>query len=115
MMLAVPVIVMIVSMVAVIVGVMMRVLMRMLFFTVDVFVRVIMAVLKMNIELGSCDRSSLLLRDVQMKFIQSELLQFRSQRVRINADVNHCANEHVTADAAEDVEVKYFHGSLMEP
>jgi hypothetical protein len=29
--------------------------------------------------------------------------------VRVRAQINHCADEHVAADAAEDVEVKCFH------
>ena len=54
-------------------------------------------------------------RDVQMEFIQPQLLQFMRERGRVHAKIEHGTDEHVAAEAAEDVEVKSFHGSFMEP
>ena len=49
---------------------------------------------------------------MQVIIIQLELAEFAPQFVRIHAEVNQRADEHVAADAAENVEVKGFHIDL---
>ena len=44
-----------------------------------------------------------------MESVQLELFQFVGELVRGNSKVKHRTDEHVAADAAEDVEVKRFH------
>jgi hypothetical protein len=69
----------------------------------------LMFVSQMNIEFRAGDRAALLTRHVQVVAVQPELLQLVFQFVRIHSKIEHRADEHVAADAAEDVEVKRFH------
>jgi len=62
-----------------------------------------------HIELRPRNRSPLLPRNMQMIFAQSQLLQFVLEVVRVHTEVKHCANEHVAADTAEDIQIKSFH------
>jgi hypothetical protein len=64
---------------------------------------------EVDIELDAGDTLSFLLTDVQMKTGELELFLFARELVRVHAKVQERANKHVTADAAEDVEVKSFH------
>jgi hypothetical protein len=41
--------------------------------------------------------------------VEVELFQFVLELVRINAEIEHRADKHISADAAEDVEVEGFH------
>jgi hypothetical protein len=66
-------------------------------------------VCEMDVKLRAGNGSSFLPRHVQMIFVQTKFLQLMLERVRIHAEIQHRADEHVTADAAEDVEVKSFH------
>ena len=43
---------------------------------------------------------------------QTELLQFIFQAAKVHAQIQHGTNEHVAADAAEDVQIKRFHFSI---
>ena len=65
---------------------------------------------QMDIELHALDAGFLLARDVKMIAAEFQFLQLAFQFVRIRAEVNQRANQHVAADAAEDVEIKRFHG-----
>ena len=91
-----------------------------------VFVRVMMAVLvvfviatmpvlmvvvvrEMHIELDARDALAFILAEVQMEAVELELLQLAGEFVGVHAEVKQRADEHVTADAAEDVKIKSFH------
>ena len=46
---------------------------------------------------------------MEVAAVQSQLAQFGFQGVEINSEIKERANEHVAADAAEEVEVECFH------
>jgi hypothetical protein len=81
-----------------------------------VFVRMNMLVLvamfmrQVHVKLRARNRSSFLPRHMEVVFAQSQLLQLVLELVRIHAQVQHRANEHVTADAAKNIKVECFHG-----
>jgi len=81
---------------------------RMRFAAVRVRV-LIMFIRQMHIELGPGNRPTFLPRNVQMVFVQPQLLQLVFERMRVHAEIKHRADEHVAADAAENIEVKRFH------
>ena len=71
---------------------------------------------KMHVELDAGNALAFVLADVQVEAVELELLQFARELVRVHAEVKQRADEHVTADAAEDVEIKSFHlGSFRAP
>ena len=72
-------------------------------------VSVIMFVRQMHIELHSLNGGLVLARDVEVIAIELELAEFVFQLVRVHAQIDQRANEHVAADAAKDVEIKGFH------
>src|SRR5262245_31676664 len=71
-------------------------------------------VFEVDVELGAGDVRALLARHVEVITVEPELLQFVFKLMRVDAQVNQRTNEHVTADAAEDVEVKRFHGGRIQ-
>ena len=64
------------------------------------------------VELRPGDGATLLTRSVQVVVIQPELFQLVLQGLQVDTQVEHRAQEHVAADAAEQVEVKGFHGRM---
>ena len=66
----------------------------------------------MDIELHAVDAGFLFARDVKMIAVELQLLQLALQLARVRAQVNQRADEHVAADAAENVEIKCFHFSM---
>ena len=70
---------------------------------------VIAGVGQMDIKLHAGDAGIMFARDVEMIATEFQLLQLALQLARIRAEVNQRADEHVAADAAENVEVKRFH------
>jgi hypothetical protein len=64
---------------------------------------------QMNIKLHAGDAGFLFARDVKMIAAEFQLLQLALKPARIRAEVNQRADEHVAADAAENIEVKRFH------
>jgi hypothetical protein len=66
---------------------------------------------QMDVKLHAGDAGFLLARDVKMITAEFQLLQLALQLAVIHPEVNQCADEHVAADAAENVEVKRFHFS----
>ena len=70
---------------------------------------VVRGVGQMDIKLHAGDAGFLLARDVEMIAVEFQLLQLALQLARIRAEVNQRADEHVAADAAENVEIKRFH------
>ena len=64
---------------------------------------------KMDIKLHAGDAGFLSARDVKMITAELQLLQLALQLARIRAEVNQRTDEHVAADAAENIEIKRFH------
>ncbi len=68
---------------------------------------------QMDIEFGAGDLRALLARGVEMIAGCTELLQAVFELMKIHAEVDHCSDEHVAADAAENIEVKSLHQEWM--
>jgi hypothetical protein len=82
------------------------------FMSVRVLVSVVVAMRPVHVELHAFDGGLARAVDVQVPVLtERELAQFRFKFPGIHAEVDHRAEEHVAADAAEDVEVKGFHGA----
>src|SRR5688572_15588488 len=81
------------------------------FMSVLVFVMMFMVMLmrQMNVELHSFDLRFLFSRRVQVVAIKTQLFQFVFELVKFNAEIEHCADEHVATDAAKNIEIKCFH------
>ena len=77
---------------------------------VIVIVIVAMRVGQMHIELHAVDAGLLFALNMQVITVELEFLQLAFEFVRIHAKVEQRGNEHVTGDAAENIEVKRFHG-----
>ena len=77
----------------------------------SVSIMMFMGVGQMDIKLHALDAGFLLARDVEVVAAEFQLLQLTFQLVRIRAEVNQRADEHVAADAAEYIEIKRFHFS----
>ena len=77
---------------------------------VIVRVFVVMLVREVDIELHAGDGGLLAARNVEMIAVELEFLQFAFQPVGVHAEVEQRGDEHVAGDAAEEVEVKNFHG-----
>ena len=67
---------------------------------------------QMHLKLGAADPASILARDMQVETVQVQLRQFGFQHAGFKAQVQHGPQEHVAADAAEEVEVKGFHTQI---
>ena len=66
-------------------------------------------ILHMNIELGSGDVRALLARGVQVVTANAQLLQLVFQLMEVHAHIQQRTDEHVAADATEDIEIQRFH------
>jgi hypothetical protein len=73
--------------------------------------RVGVILFEMHVEFRPRDARPLPARHVEVIAIQTELRQLAFELFDVKAQVQHRADEHVTADAAEDIEVKSFHDS----
>jgi hypothetical protein len=62
-----------------------------------------------NIEFDTLNVELFGAASVEMVAVEVEFFKFTVERGWIHAQVNQRANEHVTADAAEDVEIQGFH------
>jgi hypothetical protein len=91
--------------VPVIVGMVMRV------FFVVIRPVVVMIGLQVDIELRPADAGSQSARHVEMIVGQTQLLKLLLQTVEIHSEVKQGPDEHVPADAAEDIEVERVHVS----
>ena len=67
---------------------------------------------EVDIELYAFDACLVLTRDVQVVTVQFELLQFVRELVCIHAQIDQCADKHIAADAAENVQVERLHCGL---
>jgi len=68
-------------------------------------VRVTVRVLEADVELHAGNVGLLPAGDMDMPAVEFEFFEFVFQRARIDAEINQRAEEHVAADAAENVEV----------
>ena len=69
----------------------------------------IVIVFQVNVELRSFDLKTFGAFDVQVVTVEVQLREFVLELVKINAEIQHRADEHVAADAAEDVEIESLH------
>ena len=76
---------------------------------VAVVIAMFVFVSEMNVELRPGNGSAFPAANVEVISLEPELSQFALEGAHIQAQVNHRAQEHVAADAAEDVQVKSFH------
>jgi hypothetical protein len=72
-------------------------------------VLVVMCIGQMNIEFYPGNSRFFLARNMEVKTIEPQFLQFMLELMRVHAKVQQCAQKHIAADAAEDIEVKSFH------
>ena len=68
--------------------------------------------LHMHIELRPGDVRALLARGVKVVAFQPELLQLVLELLEVHAHIEQRSDEHVSADAAENIEVKSLHHNL---
>jgi hypothetical protein len=75
------------------------------------FVAIAMVVLvgQVNVEFRPGNGSTFPATNVEVIAVEPELAQFALESAHIQAQVDHRAQEHVAADAAEDIQVKSFH------
>ena len=85
------------------------VLMLVVMMIVAMPMRVVMVIFQMHVELHAFDRRLLGASKMQMISLHPQLLQLMLERMKIHAQIQHRANKHVAADAAENIEVKRFH------
>jgi hypothetical protein len=77
---------------------------------VGMAVLVVVAMRPMDIEFHAPDRGLRAAMEVQVPvLVERELAKLGFELPRVHAEVDHRAEKHVAADAAEDVEVKGFH------
>lgn len=82
---------------------------RVLVFVVMFLVRMVVIVREMNVELHAFNLRFVFSRAVQVIAVEMQLCQFVLELMEINAEVEQRTDEHVAADAAENIEVKSFH------
>lgn len=78
---------------------------------ITVVVNVPVVVRSMDIKLNPGNSAPHFARGVQMVFVESQPGEFVFQFFGSDAEVNHGADEHVAADAAEDIEIEGVHFS----
>ena len=72
-------------------------------------VRVFVGVRELHVKFHPSDVRLLSTGDVDTPAVELKLFESMFERVRIDAEVNHRADEHVAADAAEDIQIQCFH------
>lgn len=83
--------------------------MRVMAMVMLVTVFMVMVMTEMDVKFDSADLRFLRAGDMQVPAIELQLFQFGLQAVGIDAKVDERADEHIAADAAEDVEIQGFH------
>src|SRR5439155_1803002 len=71
----------------------------------------VMILLQMDIKLHSLNVRFFLSSRVQMIALQLQLAQFSLQLLEIDSQIQHCPDEHVSAYAAENIQVNRLHFS----
>jgi hypothetical protein len=74
-----------------------------------VLMLVVMVMADSDIELDAADAGFLAARDVEMPAVQPQFLQFPLDPRGIHAQINERADEHIAADAAENIQIQGFH------
>ena len=91
----------------------MLMLMRMLVFVVMMIRMVrgvsVMMVREVDVELHSFDIGFLLATGMEVVTLHAQFFQFVLQPVKIDAQIDQGAKEHVATDAAENIEIKGLH------
>lgn len=90
--------------------VMMAVVVSML---VAVTMFMVVIVREVDIELHTGDALTVLTADVQVVAIELELGEFAFELLRINAEIDERGDEHIAADAAENIEIQCLHTKLL--
>ena len=75
-------------------------------------VLVVMIMGEMHVELHTGNALPLLPRDMQVVAVEFQLGEFSFQFSGVYAEINQRADEHIAADAAENVEVQGLHLTL---
>jgi hypothetical protein len=83
------------------------------FVTVTARMAVVMIVREVDIEFRAFDLKTFCALCMQVITVKMKLFEFVLELVEINAEVEHRANEHIAADAAEDVQIYCFHSMLF--
>jgi hypothetical protein len=83
---------------------------NMMLMPVSVMMLMVVGVGQMDIQFHAFDAGFLLARDVQVIAVELQFLQLALQFAGVHAKVQQRADEHIAADAAENVEVKRSHG-----
>src|SRR5437899_8252527 len=78
---------------------------------VFMLVLMLMILLQMDVELHSLNIRLLLSSRMQVVALQLEFAQLPLQLFEVDAQIEHRANEHVAADAAENIQVNSLHFS----
>lgn len=79
------------------------------FVALFVFVRVRMVVAQMNIKLRPFYLEALRTRGMQMVSVQAQLGQLALQVIQPHPKIEHRADKHIAAQAAENIQIKRFH------
>ena len=114
---AMRVLVIFVPVIVLVVRMLMFVLVRMLMFVfvsmgvVRKLMSVVMLRIGMNIKFRSRNAGALLARDVEVVILQPQFLQLPLELMKINPQIQQRTDEHIAADAAENIEVNGFHSS----
>ena len=95
------------------IGVAMRMTVRMsmTMFMRGVGMRMFMVVIagKVNVEFHSFNAGFVAAGDVQVIAFERQLFQFARQLIGIYAQIDQCADEHIAADAAENIQIQGLH------
>ena len=91
-------------------------IMRMAMILVIMAVTVLLVVLmcEVNIKFDAFDARFLLASDMQMIAMEIEFREFALELIGIHPKIDHCANEHVAADAAKNIKVKSLHNQQTQ-
>ena len=65
---------------------------------------------QVDVEFHALDAHLLFPRGVQVVAVEGQFLQLPLQGAELNAEIQQRAEEHVAADAAEQIEIERFHG-----
>jgi len=93
------------------VGVVMMALRMIVVICMAMFVLVVMR--EVDIKLHAGDGGFLPVRNVQMIAVELELLQLTFEFGGVHAEIKQRGDKHVAGDAAEEVEIKNFHGEFI--
>ena len=70
-----------------------------------VVVVVVVVVVRVDVELHAFDGGFLFARGVQVIIVQVQLGELTFKLLEVNAEIEHCADEHIATDAAERIQI----------